>query len=193
MQPVKVSQALSDPGQLLLVATPGSEPGGRWFDSNPRQASAEARARAGRGHGLFRQRVLRVGREPVGTAQDADRPGRRQHLPGEAGRLRPRATPRTFWSKTGRGFATPRAYAGHAALSIASGSSFTGLCGAIRPAGGSPSTEFPVGFVTRGGTRLAGGSTRLPRARAVQPLRGKMQSGQIQKPRNIKTRQREKF
>ncbi len=24
------------PGQLLLVATPGSEPGGRWFDSNPR-------------------------------------------------------------------------------------------------------------------------------------------------------------
>ena len=24
------------PGQLLLVVTPGSEPGGRWFDSNPR-------------------------------------------------------------------------------------------------------------------------------------------------------------
>ena len=23
-------------GWLLLVATPGSEPGGRWFDSNPR-------------------------------------------------------------------------------------------------------------------------------------------------------------
>ncbi len=26
----------NDPGQLLLVVTPGSEPGGRWFDSNPR-------------------------------------------------------------------------------------------------------------------------------------------------------------
>lgn len=25
------------PGQLRLVATPGSEPGGRWFDSNPRK------------------------------------------------------------------------------------------------------------------------------------------------------------
>jgi hypothetical protein len=24
------------PGQLLLVVTLGSEPGGRWFDSNPR-------------------------------------------------------------------------------------------------------------------------------------------------------------
>ena len=26
----------NDPGQLLPVVTPGSEPGGRWFDSNPR-------------------------------------------------------------------------------------------------------------------------------------------------------------
>jgi hypothetical protein len=26
------------PGQLLLVVTPGSEPGGRWFDSNPRNS-----------------------------------------------------------------------------------------------------------------------------------------------------------
>ena len=26
----------ADPGQLLLVVTPGSDPGGRWFDSNPR-------------------------------------------------------------------------------------------------------------------------------------------------------------
>ena len=25
-------------GWLLLVATPGSEPGGRWFDSNPRNS-----------------------------------------------------------------------------------------------------------------------------------------------------------
>ena len=31
-----VSQEQHDPGQLLLVVTPGSEPGGRWFDSNPR-------------------------------------------------------------------------------------------------------------------------------------------------------------
>src|SRR6185312_2586463 len=26
----------SDPGQLLLVVTPGSDPGGRWFGSSPR-------------------------------------------------------------------------------------------------------------------------------------------------------------
>src|SRR6516162_3398769 len=26
-------------GWLLLVATPGSEPGGRWFDSNPRNST----------------------------------------------------------------------------------------------------------------------------------------------------------
>ena len=31
-----VSQWTPDPGQLLLVVTPGSEPGGRWFDSSPR-------------------------------------------------------------------------------------------------------------------------------------------------------------
>jgi hypothetical protein len=29
-------KAINTPGQLLLVVTPGSEPGGRWFDSNPR-------------------------------------------------------------------------------------------------------------------------------------------------------------
>ena len=31
-----LSRRTTDPGQLLLVVTPGSEPGGRWFDSNPR-------------------------------------------------------------------------------------------------------------------------------------------------------------
>lgn len=31
------------PGQLLLVVTPGSEPGGRWFDSNPRNLGVEPR------------------------------------------------------------------------------------------------------------------------------------------------------
>ena len=30
------NQSITAPGQLLLVVTPGSEPGGRWFDSNPR-------------------------------------------------------------------------------------------------------------------------------------------------------------
>src|SRR5258708_13017570 len=31
-------------GWLLLVATPGSEPGGRWFDSNPRNFSSRSHA-----------------------------------------------------------------------------------------------------------------------------------------------------
>ena len=31
------------PGQLLLVVTPGSEPGGRWFDSNPRNFEVQQR------------------------------------------------------------------------------------------------------------------------------------------------------
>ena len=29
-------------GWLLLVATPGSDPGGRWFDSNPRNFSSRS-------------------------------------------------------------------------------------------------------------------------------------------------------
>ena len=34
--PQQVSKKAPIPGQSLLVVTPGSEPGGRWFDSNPR-------------------------------------------------------------------------------------------------------------------------------------------------------------
>ena len=40
------------PGQLLLVVTPGSEPGGRWFDSNPRSL-------------LARTEVIRPDEDPV--------------------------------------------------------------------------------------------------------------------------------
>ncbi len=32
----RAAELMIDPGQLLPVVTPGSEPGGRWFDSNPR-------------------------------------------------------------------------------------------------------------------------------------------------------------
>ena len=32
---------MNDAGQLLLVVTPGSEPGSRWFDSNSRSLQTE--------------------------------------------------------------------------------------------------------------------------------------------------------
>ena len=47
-----VSQRQPDPGQLLLVVTPGSEPGGRWFDSNPRNFF-DRRKPSGRMRNLF--------------------------------------------------------------------------------------------------------------------------------------------
>jgi hypothetical protein len=38
-----------DPGQLLLVVTPGSDPGGRWFDSSPRNCETTEAIRPDQG------------------------------------------------------------------------------------------------------------------------------------------------
>ena len=45
-------------GWLLLVATPGSDPGGRWFDSNPRNLDEKA-TRPLRLAGFPRNRAVR--------------------------------------------------------------------------------------------------------------------------------------
>jgi hypothetical protein len=50
-------RTLSDPGQSLLVVTPGSEPGVRWFDSNPRNLFAARLSRC--------TEVIRPDEEPV--------------------------------------------------------------------------------------------------------------------------------
>jgi hypothetical protein len=48
----------SAPGQLLLVVTPGSEPGGRWFDSNPRNLEE---SQTWKSSGLDEEPVLKTG------------------------------------------------------------------------------------------------------------------------------------
>src|SRR5260221_659126 len=52
---VVLSKIKRIPGQLLLVATPGSDPGGRWFDSNPRSfvAFRFVAFRSAKGRGLL--------------------------------------------------------------------------------------------------------------------------------------------
>ena len=61
-------RAANTAGRLLLVATPGSDPGGRWFDSNPRNFTEVIRPdeepvlKTGRGYS-------RVGSSPTTSAR----------------------------------------------------------------------------------------------------------------------------
>ena len=79
-----------DPGQLLLVVTPGSEPGRRWFDSNPRSCwQSITRKSSDRMRSLSRKQVAAkapfVGSSPTASAAiNSHRPVvQRQRLIGD--------------------------------------------------------------------------------------------------------------
>ena len=63
-----------------------NEAGGRAYALAPKHALAQLAAT-----GCFNGTLLRHGRGAARHAEDADRPGRRQRLPGQAGGLQPRA------------------------------------------------------------------------------------------------------
>jgi hypothetical protein len=69
-------QSRNDLGQSLLVVTPASEAGGRWFDSSPRNSGSSARRRLGRqpaDHSRSDREMLRV-RIPPGPLAHSTRP-----------------------------------------------------------------------------------------------------------------------